>query len=183
MFLQPLKACVNLNNRIPLENLLVLIGYCYMAAFHSETGVDSQLILSEHAQKLVVSDKRSYLEKVARIGDPYCIPRIKLSKEEFPPMQTTDIFNYLVLGSIFCPSQQFKAYKSLEAYRYFECGLVNCLGSKRCEEKNVTVAKVCLCYTGISIITTMHPLIFRRDTHSEQMILLKTLGLSAKLMG
>ena len=132
-----------------------------MAAFHSEMGVDSQLILSEHTQKLVVSDKRRYLEKVARIGDPYCIPRIELSKEEFSPVQTTDIFNYLVLGTSFCTSQRFKAYKSLEAYRYFECGFVNCLGSKLCEEKNVTVAKVCLCYTGISIITTMHPLIFR----------------------
>ena len=64
-----------------------------MAAFHSETGVDSQLILSKHAQKLAVSDKRRYLEKVARIRDPYCILRIELSKEEFAPVQTTDIFN------------------------------------------------------------------------------------------
>ena len=40
-----------------------------MAALHSETGVDSQLILSEHAQKLVVSDKRRYLEKVANSKD------------------------------------------------------------------------------------------------------------------
>ena len=44
------------------ENLLVLIGYCDMAAFHSETGVHSQLILSEHAQIHVVSDKRRYSE-------------------------------------------------------------------------------------------------------------------------
>ena len=37
----------------------------------------------------------------------------------------------------------FKAFKSFDAYKYFMCGFVNCLGSKKIGSKIVTVAKVC----------------------------------------
>ena len=108
-----------------------------MAAF-----TDSDVSLSEYAQKLVVSNKRRYLEKIASTGDPFCIPKTELSEETFPPVEATDIFNYLVLGQSFCTSQRFKAYKSLDAYKYFICGFVNCFGSKAYGQKIVTVAKV-----------------------------------------
>ena len=103
-----------------------------------------QPALSDYAQKLVVSDKRRYLEKIAGVGDPYCIPKADLSKEAFPPVEPTDIFNYLVLGCSFCTTKRFKAYKSLDAYKYFVCGFVNCFGSKTFgQQRIVTVAKVC----------------------------------------
>jgi len=44
----------------------------------------------------------------------------------------------------FCTSQMFKVFKSLDAYIYFECGFVNCLGKKQINSKTVTVAKVCI---------------------------------------
>jgi len=86
--------------------------------------------LSEYTQKLVVSNKRRYLENIASIRDPFCIPKIESSEEVFPPVEATDIFNYLVLGHSFCISQRFKAYKSLDSYKCFICGFVNCFGSK-----------------------------------------------------
>jgi len=109
-----------------------------MAAFTDSDAIS----LSEYAQKLVVSNKRRYLEKIANIGGPFCIPKIELSEEAFPPLEATDIFNYLVLGHSFCTSQRFKAYKSLDSYKYFISGFVNCFGSKAYGQKIVTVAKV-----------------------------------------
>ena len=87
-----------------------------MAVSHIEAS------LSEYAQGLSVSDKRRYIEKISGIQDPYCIVT---SEDILPPVQCMDIFNYLVLGKSFCTSKRFKAFKSLEAYRYFECGFVN----------------------------------------------------------
>ena len=98
--------------------------------------------LSEYAQGLSVSDKRRYIEKTSGIQDPYCVVASQLSKDVLPPVQCTDIFNYLVVSESFCTSKRFKAFKSLEAYRYFECGFVNYLGSKRFGNKYATVAKV-----------------------------------------
>ena len=76
----------------------------------------------------------------------------ELQIDVLPLVQCTDISNYLVLGKSFCTSQWFKAFKSLEAYEYFESGFVNCLGSKAVGKKFVTVAKICLnSYTYIYI--------------------------------
>ena len=107
-----------------------------MAVSHMEAS------LSKYAQGLSVSDKRRYIEKISGIQDPYCIVASQLSKDVLPLVQCTDIFNYLVLSKSFCTSKRFKAFKSLEAYRYFECGFVNYLGSKKFGNKYATVAKV-----------------------------------------
>ena len=93
-----------------------------------EVAVSEDTFLSEYARSLAVSNKRRYLEKIqfqAGIQDSYCIPVHELSKSCIPPVQCVDIFNYLVLGKSFCTSQRFKAFKSLEAYKYFECGFVD----------------------------------------------------------
>ena len=113
---------------------------------NSETNRDldwDEVRLSEKVNHLAVSDKRRYLEKISVIGkDPYCILSSELSKDVVPPVQCTDIFNYLVLGKSFCTTEKFKAFKSLEAYKYFECGFVEYLGGKVFNEKFVTIAKV-----------------------------------------
>jgi len=69
--------------------------------------------------------KRRYLEKIAGIQDPYSIAAAELSKDIFPPVTNTDIFNYLVLTTSFWTSQEFKNHKSLDAFKYFLCGFVN----------------------------------------------------------
>ena len=71
----------------------------------------------------------------------------ELSEDTLPPIQPTDIFNYLVLGTSFCTSQRFKAFKSLEAYKYFESGFVMSVNGKVIDNKFVTLGKVC--YTDL----------------------------------
>ena len=87
---------------------------------NSETNRDldgDKVGLSDKVNHLAVSDKRRYLEKISVIGkaDPYCIPSSELSKDVVPPVQCTNIFNYLVLGKSFRTMEKFKAFKSLEA--------------------------------------------------------------------
>ena len=53
-----------------------------------------------------------------------------------------DIFNYLV--KLLHLYKMFKAFKSLDAYKYFECGFVNCLGRKQINNKTLIVVKVCI---------------------------------------
>ena len=122
----------------------------------SETNRD-KVRLSEKVNHLVVSDKRRYLEKILVIGkDPYCIPSSELSKDVVPPIQCTDIFNYLVLGKSFCTTEKFKAFKSLEAYKYFECGFMEYLGGKVFNEKIVIIAKVDCNFLACSNIIIIH---------------------------
>ena len=106
-----------------------------------------ELPLSDYTREFSISNKRRYLEKLSGIQDPYLIPPSELMKGVFPPVTNTDIFNYLVLGHSFCTSQRFKAHKSLDAYKYFLCGFVNYLGSKRFDKKFAAVAKVNFSYT------------------------------------
>jgi len=82
-----------------------------------ETDLESG-ILSEYARGLTVSNRRRYLEKICGIGDPYLPPSAELSREVNPPVLCTDIFNYLVLTRSFCTTERFRAFKSLEAYKY-----------------------------------------------------------------
>jgi len=89
-----------------------------------------------------VSNKRKYLEKISGIQDPYLIPVSELRRDVFLPVTNIDIFNYLVLGHSFCTSQRFKAYKSLDAFKYFLCGFVNYLWSKKFDTQYAAVAKV-----------------------------------------
>ena len=99
--------------------------------------------LGQYASSLAVSNKRRYLEKIACISvDPYTIPISELREDTLPPIQCTDIFNYLVLGTSFCTSQKFNAFKSLEAYKYFESGFVMSVDGKVIGNKFVTLGKV-----------------------------------------
>ena len=114
--------------------------------------IEENIALGDYARGLVISDKRRYLEKISVIKvDPYCIPFAELNKDNLPPVQCVDVFNYLVLGKSFCTSQKFKAFKSMEAYKYFECGFVNCLGTKMYKKNYVTVAKVSILMTPYKV--------------------------------
>ena len=110
-------------------------------------GTNSQSdILSEYAWGLTVSNRRRYLEKISDIRDPYLLPSSELSREVMSPVQCTDIFNYLILSKSFCTTERSKAFKSLKAYKYFESGFVDLLGSKKTKSnKFLTVGKVRLC--------------------------------------
>lgn len=61
-----------------------------------------------------------------------------------PPINISDIFVYLVLTHSYYTKNQYKAYKSLQSYKYFEAGFVNKLGTKIVKEFFVLVGKVCV---------------------------------------
>ena len=118
----------------------ILLNTFVMAVVETNSRSD---ILSKYARGLTISNRRRYLEKISDIGDPYLLPSAELSREVTPPVHCTDIFNYLVLSRSFCTTERFKAFKSLEAYKYFESGFVDLLGSKKTKcNKFVTVGKV-----------------------------------------
>ena len=59
-------------------------------------------------------------------------------RDVLPPVQLaygTDDFNYLVLGTSFCSTERFKAFKSMDAYKYFECGFVLSVVAKKIDKK------------------------------------------------
>ena len=87
------------------------------------------------------SDKWRYLEKTREIEDPYGHSLSVLSQDDLPPVKSTDIFNYLVLSTNFCTSEKFKAYKSMDAYKYFLSGFVSSAAAREVEKKYVVVGQ------------------------------------------
>ena len=97
---------------------------------------------ADYVKKLSVADRRRYLEKTEDIGDPYAYALSTLNQEDLPPVRSLDIFNYLVLSTSFCTSDRFKAYKSMDAYKYFISGFVSSVTAKRIGKCFVVVGKV-----------------------------------------
>ena len=104
----------------------------------SESGSESV----QYSESLSISDKRRYLEKTKEIGDPYGYPLNALSQDDWPSVRSTDIFNYLVLSTSFCTSERFKAYKSMDAYKYFLSGFVSSVAARKIEQKYVVLGQV-----------------------------------------
>ncbi len=80
---------------------------------------------------LVNEQKEKYIRKLKtfNITDPYSVPQVcfnPLNKDSssLPDTGYYDVYNYLVRGSSFYSENELKAYKSLDAYRYFESGYV-----------------------------------------------------------
>jgi len=88
--------------------------------------------LSNHARSLTGDVKRRYLDKIEVLGprDPYLLMKDSsiiwtTDSDILPPITYPDIFNYLVLTKSFYTLEQFKAYKSLDAYNFFVSGWVS----------------------------------------------------------
>ena len=72
-----------------------------------------------------------------------CLRILHLSEDSLPSVLSTDIFNYLLLTTSFCTPDQFKAYKSLDAYKCFTSGFVNSVAGRLLRDNFVVVGKVC----------------------------------------
>ncbi|KAK9958524.1 hypothetical protein ABG768_008314 [Culter alburnus] len=103
-----------------------------------------------YREKLNNTAKQRYLEKLLDINtiDPYDLPVTEWTKnpEALPPLTYPDIVNYLVYGISAYTMQQFRSFKSLEAYQQFCCGWVQDLQTHKpvnCES-SVILAKVAL---------------------------------------
>ena len=84
---------------------------------------------SVYYQELKESDKLRHREKLTLLGDiqdPYVAISTAASNccsgvdwQQWPDVEYPDIFNYLIATPSPYTQQQLRAYKSLEAYKYF----------------------------------------------------------------
>ena len=100
-------------------------------------------VLSEYAESLENHIKLRYLQKISVVGvDPANIPCDQFSSECLPPIEQSDLFSYLVLQTSFYTNDQFKNFKSLEAYNQVVSGFLASVKGKMISGKCVVVAKV-----------------------------------------
>ena len=100
-------------------------------------------ILLEYCVKLDDSVKRRYLEKIADVGvDPVTIPDQQFDTECLPLIKAMDLLSYLVLETSFCTKEQFKGYKSLEAYNFVVSGFLTRIQGCIIAGKHVVTGKV-----------------------------------------
>ena len=92
--------------------------------------------LSKYATSLESHVKQRYLQKIEKIGvDPVNIPDEELDPECLPPIEQSDLFSFLVLETSYYTNDQFKNYKSLEAYNQVVSGFVASVKGKLVSEK------------------------------------------------
>lgn len=100
-------------------------------------------VLSEYVKTLETHVKQRYLEKISLVGvDPASIPIDEFDPECLPPIEAADLVSYLVLETSYYTKQQFKAYKSLEAYNQMVSGFITSVQGKLIAGKFVVMSKV-----------------------------------------
>ena len=100
-------------------------------------------VLSNYASSLESHVKVRNLKKIKKIGiDPLSIPCEEFDPECLPLVEQSDLFSYLVLTTSHYTNDQFKNYKSLEAYNPVVSGFVAFVRGKILTWKHVVIAKV-----------------------------------------
>ncbi|XP_078349685.1 uncharacterized protein LOC144634562 [Oculina patagonica] len=103
----------------------------------------SSFPLSDYAKKLEPHVKQRYLDKISVIGiDPVLIEGKHFEADCLPPVESTDLLFYLVLETSFYTQQQFKAFRSLEAYNQMVSGFIASVQGHIIADKFVVLAKV-----------------------------------------
>ena len=101
------------------------------------------LLLSEYSKKLESRIECHYIEKISVIGtDLAMLWHKKLDPECLPPIEATDLLSYLFLDASYYTTQQFKGFKSLEAYNQMLSGFITSVQGKVVAGKYVVLTKV-----------------------------------------
>ena len=116
-------------NTRSLIDLRIPLKYCGpMAFFLGFKRVSKNLShqeLRRMAKRPTVRKKQRYLEKISVIGiDPVLIEGKHFEADCLPPVESTDLLFFLVLETSFYTQQQFKAFRSLEAYNQMVSGFI-----------------------------------------------------------
>ena len=89
------------------------------------SGVDYSFPISEYAKQLDLPVRDRYLQKMAAIEiDAVLVVGKDFKPDCLPPVESTNILCYLVLEASFYTQQQFKAFRSLEAYNQMVSGFI-----------------------------------------------------------
>ena len=108
-----------------------------------KTGIIHEIPLSEYAKSLENHVRKRYIDKISVIGvDPLFIPEEKLSTECLPPVEAADIVSFLVLETSFYTKDQFKNFRSLQAYNQMVSGFITSILGQIFADKYVVVGKV-----------------------------------------
>ena len=100
-------------------------------------------MLSSYAEGLESHVREQYLKKISLVGiDPAAIPKEQFHSECLPPIEVSDLLSYLVLETSYYTNKQFKAFKSLEAYKQAVSGFIISVQGAEIRNKIVVVAKV-----------------------------------------
>lgn len=104
-----------------------------------------EVVYSAYYKTLSGDVKKRYDEKIRKCGcDPFAIKKKELSvnPKDFPEITILDIGEYLIHSVSSFTKKKFSAYKSTEAYNYFESGFVLNIGSKKHKEFAILKGKV-----------------------------------------
>lgn len=100
-------------------------------------------VLSEYTTVLESHVKLRYLKNISVVGiGPFKISCEQFNTECLPPIEQSDLFGYLVLQTSYYTKDQFKNYKSLEAYNQVVSRFVTLVSRKIISGKYVVAAKV-----------------------------------------
>lgn len=109
----------------------------------SEAEIGTACPLSDYAKKLDSHVKKRYCDKISCVGiDPALISDKKYDPECLPPVESVDLLSYLVLETSYYTRNQFKAFRSLEAYNQMVSGFINSVQGHIIAEKYVVLGKV-----------------------------------------
>lgn len=101
---------------------------------------------SMYYQGLSGDMKIRYDEKILKCGgtDPYFLKEKELSysKNDFPEITLLDIANHMIHSVSPFSKKQFKNYKGMEAYSFFESGFVLNVGSRRLFDTAILTGRV-----------------------------------------
>ena len=87
--------------------------------------------------------KSRYLAKISVVKiDPAMLIGVNLDPECLPPIEATDLLCYLVMDTSFYTKEQFKAFKSMEAYNQMVSGFITSVQGKVICDKFVVIGKV-----------------------------------------
>ena len=104
---------------------------------------ESKLTFSEYAEKLEPQVKERYKAKISLIWiDPFFIPLQKLEAECLPPSEACHLLSYLVLDTSYYINLQFKAFRSLQAYKFMISGFISSVLGHKMKNKFEVLAKV-----------------------------------------
>ena len=99
--------------------------------------------LSDYAKQLEQKINQRYREKIAAIGiDPVLIEGKFFEPDCLPPVESTDLLFYLVLETSYYTKQQFKSFRSLQAYNQMVSGFIASVQGHIINDKFVVLAKV-----------------------------------------
>ena len=83
------------------------------------------------------------MEKISLVRiDPATLIGANLDPECLPPIEATDLLCYLVMDTSFYTKEQFKAFKSMEAYNQMVSGFITSVQGKIICDKFVVIGKV-----------------------------------------